>query len=196
MAKKDTKKNKKQFPIDERPVIFNTIDDDTVNFIGRYIKAEQIFMLSLNDAHSEFIHKEDVGDWWYFDEHPTIVNEVLNTTKKVKKKKKIDEHDEDNSDVSENSENSDNKTHSFSAPKFPQLPPFLMNFVNHIQQETGTQFQMVNVRVVGEDDLQDLPKDVLEQILQNAINDEKFELASKIRDIIKNKQDGEQDSQD
>ena len=54
---------------------------------------------------------------------------------------------------------------------------------------------MVNVRVVGEDDLQDLPNDVLEQILKSAINDEKFELASKIRDIIKNREDGAKDSQ-
>lgn len=193
MAKKDTKKDKKQFPIDERPVIFNTFDDDTVNFVGRYLETEGIFMLSLNDNHSEFIHKADVGDWWYIDNHPTIIKEVLNTTKKVKKKKKIEENNEDKSDVS--SDSSEPHTLSFSAPPFPQLPPFLMNFVNHIQQETGTQFQMVNVRVVGEDDLQDLPNDVLEQILKSAINDEKFELASKIRDIIKNRANGEQDSQ-
>ena len=192
MAKKDTKKNKKEFPIDDRPVIFNLIDDDTVNFVGRYLESEEIFMVSLNDIHSEFVHKEEVDKWWYINEHPTIVEEVLNTTKKVKKKKKIEENNEDNSDVSENS---DIKNISFSAPPFPQLPPFLMNFVNQIQQETGTQFQMVNVRVVGEDDLDDLPKDVLEQILQTAINDEKFELASKIRDIIKNRANGEQDSQ-
>jgi protein-arginine kinase activator protein McsA len=43
------------------------------------------------------------------------------------------------------------------------------------------------VRVLGEDDLFELPKEVLEQILEQALSDENFELATKIRDAINSK---------
>ena len=51
----------------------------------------------------------------------------------------------------------------------------------------GMPFEQVNVRVVGEDELSDLPNEVLEQLLEKAVADENFELATKVRDIIKNK---------
>jgi hypothetical protein len=34
-------------------------------------------MLSLNDESSDFIYRGDVAEWWYVNEHPTIIKEVL-----------------------------------------------------------------------------------------------------------------------
>lgn len=84
-------------------------------------------------------------------------------------------------------ENDSDNTHSFSAPKLPPLPPFLREFVRRLQREAGTQFQMVNVRIVGEDELDELPKELLDQILEKAVDDENFELAVKVRDAINKK---------
>ena len=70
-------------------------------------------------------------------------------------------------------------------------PPFLMNIIQNIQQKMGVHFENVNVRVVGEDDLDTLPNEILNQILENAVTNESFELATKIRDIVnKRKENG------
>jgi protein-arginine kinase activator protein McsA len=47
------------------------------------------------------------------------------------------------------------------------------------------------VRVVGENDLDTLPSEVLQQILNRAVEEERYELAVKVRDAINNKKDGE-----
>jgi hypothetical protein len=74
---------------------------------------------------------------------------------------------------------------------FPPPPPFLMNIIQNIQQKMGVHFENVNVRVVGEDDLDTLPNEILNQILENAVTNESFELATKIRDIVnKRKENG------
>ena len=74
---------------------------------------------------------------------------------------------------------------------FPPPPPFLMNIIQNIQQKMGVHFENVNVRVVGEDDLDTLPNEMLNQILENAVTNESFELATKIRDIVnKRKENG------
>ena len=65
------------FPIDDRPIIIILEHDDTFNYVGRYIKYEAMFMLSLNDDSSDFVPATSVGEWWYVNEHPTIVREVL-----------------------------------------------------------------------------------------------------------------------
>ena len=91
-----TKKNKrvttdKGFPIDDRPVIFNLHEDGDINFVGRYIESDNMFMLSLNDEESDFVPEMEIGEWWYIDEHPIILNEVINkkSLKKSLKKSKI-----------------------------------------------------------------------------------------------------------
>jgi hypothetical protein len=73
-----TKKTKKittndGFPVDDRPIIFNLLDGDDVNFVGRYVESDAIFMLSLNDTESDFVSESEVDEWWYIDEHPTIL---------------------------------------------------------------------------------------------------------------------------
>jgi hypothetical protein len=74
---------------------------------------------------------------------------------------------------------------------FPPPPPFLMNIIQNIQHKMGVHFENVNVRVVGEDDLDTLPNEILNQILENAVTNESFELATKIRDIVnKRKENG------
>ena len=210
-----TKKTKrltteKGFPIDERPVIFNLNESPDVNYVGRYIESEGMFMLSLNDTQSDFVWEKDINEWWYIDEHPTIIEEVI--TQKDFKKSKVKKEEKPKyrrkKDDSENKTDSENKsgseptseTHNFSIPRNkklilnqppppPPLPPFLRDFVRNIEQETGVNFQAVNVRVLGEDDLFELPKEVLEQILEQALSDENFELATKIRDAINSKSD-------
>ncbi len=68
---------KKGLPIDERPIIIVFKSKPTTNYIGRYIEKEGLFMLSLNDSGSDFIFENDNIDWWYLDEHPIIVEEIL-----------------------------------------------------------------------------------------------------------------------
>jgi hypothetical protein len=179
--KKSRPTTDKGFPVDDRPVIFNLIDTKDINFVGRYIESESMFMLSINDNQSDFVPQADVDEWWYIDEHPTIISEVL-TKKSLKKDKK-----EDKPKYKRNSKDKENDTQTFSAPPFPPLPPFLKGFVEHLQERMGMPFEQVNVRVVGEDELSDLPNEVLEQLLEKAVADENFELATKVRDIIKNK---------
>ena len=177
------------FPIDDRPIIFNLLDGDDVNFVGRYIESDAIFMLSLNNTESDFVAESEVDEWWYIDEHPTILKEVIN--KKSFKKEKVKKSDtpkaktKDIDSESKTDSEVNSNIHSFSAPNLPPLPPHLIDFVQNFQQQTGVQFRNINVRVVGEDELHTLPNDVLEQILNKAVSDEQFELATKIRDIIK-----------
>ena len=87
--KKSRPTTDKGFPVDDRPVIFNLIDTKDINFVGRYIESESMFMLSINDNQSDFVPQADVDEWWYVDEHPTIISEVL-TKKSLKKDKKED----------------------------------------------------------------------------------------------------------
>ncbi len=77
-----TTKNEKSsviggFPIDERPVIIIARGDNTIYYVGRYLQSEGMFLLSLNDESSDFIPEGDVAEWWYINEHPTIIKEVL-----------------------------------------------------------------------------------------------------------------------
>jgi hypothetical protein len=93
----------------------------------------------------------------------------------------IDENNEENKNEDSSKNDSDN-----SVPPFPNLPPFIMDFINNIEQQVGDgfHFQSVNVRVIGEDDLDTLPKEILQQILDRAVDDERYELAVKVRDVI------------
>jgi hypothetical protein len=65
------------FPIDERPVIIILKDKADTYYVGRYIESDAMFMLSLNDESSDFVPATEVGEWWYVNEHPTIIKEVL-----------------------------------------------------------------------------------------------------------------------
>jgi hypothetical protein len=105
--------------------------------------------------------------------------------------KNSEENEEENEANNEknNSQNDDNN----SAPPFPKLPKSVMDFVKNFERQVGSgfHFESVNIRVVGEDDLDTLPNEVLQQILDRAVEEERFELAVKIRDAINNKKDGE-----
>ena len=106
--------------------------------------------------------------------------------------KNLDENNEEENESNKNDDSSKNDSDN-SAPPFPKLPPFIMDFVNNLEQQMGNgfQFESVNVRIVGEDDLDTLPIEVLQQILNRAVEEEKFELAVKVRDAINKKKDGE-----
>jgi hypothetical protein len=101
--------------------------------------------------------------------------------------KNIDENNEEN-DANKNDDFSKNENDN-SAPKFPKLPPFIMDFVNNLERQIGDgyRFESVNVRVVGEDDLDTLPNEILQQILYRAVEEERYELAVKVRDAINSK---------
>lgn len=104
-----------------------------------------------------------------------------------------DENHEENEENKGNNKKDDSQNDDdFSAPPFPKLPPFLMNFVNNLQRQIGDgfHFESVNVRVVGEDDLDTLPIEILQQILDRAVEEERYELAVKVRDAINKKKDG------
>jgi len=64
-------------PVDERPIIITLKDDESINYVGRFIKEESLFMLSLNDNSSDFVFDTDVLEWWYVNEHPTVIKEIL-----------------------------------------------------------------------------------------------------------------------
>ena len=102
--------------------------------------------------------------------------------------KNIDENNEEENDSNKNDDSSKNDSDN-SAPPFPKLPPFIMDFINNIEQQIGNGFHFpsVNIRVVGEDDLDTLPNEVLQQILDRAVDDENYELAGKVRDVINSK---------
>jgi hypothetical protein len=173
--------NKRIYPKDDSPVIFNLIDDNQINFIGRYIEEEEMFMLSLNDNESDFVPRTHVEKWCYVLDHPTIQSECL-PKKRSSRKKKNDETTDDS--------NPKNSNQTFSIPIQSELPPFIQDIVNNIQQELGGVFHSVNVKVVGEDDLHTLPTNLLEQIRDNAVKEENWDLATKVRDII-NKRNNE-----
>lgn len=101
--------------------------------------------------------------------------------------KNIDENNEEN-DANKNDDFSKNENDN-SAPPFPKLPPFIMDFVNNLERQIGDgyRFESVNVRVVGEDDLDTLPNEILQQILDRAVEEERYELAVKVRDAINSK---------
>lgn len=104
--------------------------------------------------------------------------------------KNSDENEEENeaNNEKDDSQNDDND----SAPPFLEIPPFIMDVVKDIERQVGRgfQFDSVNVRVIGEDDLHILPNEALEQILNKAVEEEQYELAVKVRDAINNKKDG------
>ena len=99
--------------------------------------------------------------------------------------KNLDENNEEENDSNKNDDSSKNDSDN-SAPPFPKLPPFIMDFINNIEQQIGNGFHFpsVNIRVVGEDDLDTLPNEVLQQILDRAVDEERYELAVKVRDAI------------
>jgi len=102
--------------------------------------------------------------------------------------KNLNENNEEENESNKNDDSSKNDS-DYSAPPFPKLPPFIMDFINNIEQQVGDgfHFQSVNVRVVGEDDLDTLPNEVLQQILDRAVDEERYELAVKVRDAINSK---------
>jgi hypothetical protein len=65
------------FPKDESPVIIKLKGNEELTYLGRYIKSEAMFLLSLNSKTSDFVSEQEVEMWWYINEHPTIVKEVL-----------------------------------------------------------------------------------------------------------------------
>jgi hypothetical protein len=102
--------------------------------------------------------------------------------------KNIDENNEEENDSNKNDDSSKNDSDN-SAPQFPKLPPFIMDFINNIERQIGDGFHFpsVNVRVVGENELDTLPIEILQQILDRAVDDENYELAGKVRDVINSK---------
>jgi hypothetical protein len=114
-------------------------------------------------------------------------------SKKKKESKKIQNKDNVSDNIGLNVPNDtiNPKMVSFNSPEMINLPPFLRSIVNEIQKDTGVQFNTVNIRMVGLDEIDDLPTDLLQHILKNAVSDENYELASIVRDAIKNKKDGE-----
>jgi len=64
-------------PVDERPIIIVLKGKETTNYVGRFIKEESLFMLSLNEDGSDFVYSDDIMEWWYVNEHPTIIKEIL-----------------------------------------------------------------------------------------------------------------------
>lgn len=166
MASKNKKtKNDKGFPIDEQPIIFSLMDNPHIQYVGRYIESEGIFMLSINDDESDFVGENVVERWCYIDEHPTVIKEVLN--KKVKKSKDTDD--------------SENKT------KQPTLPKYVLDLIESIQNKIGKSFSQVNVLMVDETNIHELPIEILNQMLDKAVSDENFELATIVRDAINKK---------
>lgn len=93
------------------------------------------------------------------------------------------------------SDSSEPHTLSFELPRpkslsFPTPPPFIIEMMRNLQQQMGGVFHTVNVRMVNESELDTLPNYLLEQILEKAVSDESFELATKIRDIINSRENG------
>ena len=186
MAKKSKRPtNDKGFPVDDRPVIFNLFEDNDVNFIGKYIEEEGMFLLSLNDTASDFVPQNKVHQWWYVDEHPIVMKEVF-SEKSLKKAKKEGKQKHKKRGDSKNQKHSE-------IPEIFQssLPPFLGDLVRSIEEQTGVSFPIVNIRVVRIDELDTLNIDVLEQLLEKAVSDENYELATKFRDAIKSKSNEE-----
>lgn len=171
MAQKSKKStNDKGFPIDDRPIIFSLRGADDINYVGRYIESEHIFMLSINDDVSDFVSQNVVEKWCYIDEHPTIIKEVLN--KKLKKSK------------TKKSEKDDSERES---EQLPTLPPYVLDLIHSIQEKMGMVFPKVNVLMVDETNIHELPLEILNQMLEKAVSEENFELASIVRDAISKK---------
>ena len=177
--KNKKRKNKSLFPIDDRPVIFSIINQIGRNYVGRFIKSENIFLLSLDDELCDFIPITEISEWWYIDEHPIILSEVLKKrTKKIK--------DSDKNLKSEKKENVENKDLD-KKPAMPSLPPMLKNVIRNIENELGSRFNQVNVIMVNEENLELQTIDVLKGLLEIMVKEENFEMATKIRDIISKK---------
>jgi len=60
-------------PIDEQPVIIELKSNKYTHYVGRYIKEENLFTLSLNE-NSDFVFAYQVYNWWYVNEHPLLLN--------------------------------------------------------------------------------------------------------------------------
>jgi hypothetical protein len=102
-------------------------------------------------------------------------------------------NEEENSKKKLNNSDNDDFINDFNNQLFElfkehsEVPNFIKNFVDDFQKKVGVEFQTVNVRVVSEDDLDTLPTEVLTQILDRAVEQEHYELASKVRDVINSK---------
>ena len=179
-SKKRKLQNPNGFPTDDRPIIFNLIDSKSINYIGRYIEGQGIFMLSLNDEASDFVSEDDVDKWTYVNQHPTIISETLKGKSKTFRKSKYSKKEKE--DINED---------DFVIPQTFIPPPILSDFIQHLGKTMGINSNSIQVRVVGVDDLNNLPKPVLEQLLDKAVKDENFELASKVRDAIKSTDNNE-----
>ena len=188
---KKNSKNSKGMPLNDSPVIFNLHDEDAINYVGRYIESEGMFLLSLNDDSSDFVPKSDVKDWWYVDEHPIIQSEVLKNKVKKKYRRKLDDSKnklESNSTTIFNSE-------LFTADKLQNLETeetksMFNDFINDLRDKMGLNFESVesvNVRTISQDEFHTLPIEVLEQVLGQAEGQENWDLAIIIRDVISQK---------
>lgn len=187
--------DRKLYPIDDRPVIFSIKNAEHTNYIGRYIEKESAFLLSLNNNLSDFVQKSDVSEWWYVDQHPSVLKEVLNNIN-IKKDKKIKKHIKSLKKMTKQDQEY-NSSVPFSAPPFPNLPKEISDsiskdvkdIVDKIQKETNSTFNNINIKVVGIDEFHTLPDELLNQLLKNAVSEENFELATIIRNSIKKKND-------
>lgn len=112
-------------------------------------------------------------------------NKIKKKDKEKKSKKKSELLEDKSNDIDLTKEAHDDKN-TFQNDN-NHVPQFIKDFVEKIHRNANIEFQTINIRVVGEDDLDTLPKELLNQILQKAVLDENFELASKVRDIITNK---------
>jgi hypothetical protein len=113
-------------------------------------------------------------------------NKIKKKDKEKKSKKKSELLEDKSNDIDLQKEAHDDKN-TFQNDDNHHVPQFIKDFVEKIHRNANIEFQTINIRVVGEDDLDTLPKELLNQILQKAVLDENFELASKVRDIITNK---------
>ena len=188
---KKNSKNSKGMPLNDSPVIFNLHDEDAINYVGRYIESEGMFLLSLNDDSSDFVPKSDVKDWWYVDEHPIIKSEVLKNKVKKKYRRKLD----DSKNKLESNSNTIFNSELFTADglnniKNEQTESIVNDFVNELKDKMGLNFQSIqsiNTRVITQDEFHTLPLEFLQQILKKAEADENWGLAIIIRDEISKK---------
>ena len=182
---KKNSKNSKGMPLNDSPVIFNLHDEDAINYVGRYIESEGMFLLSLNDDSSDFVTKSDV------DEHPIIKSEVLKNKVKKKYRRKLD----DSKNQLESNSNTIFNSELFTADglnniKNEQTESIVNDFVNELKDKIGLNFQSIqsiNTRVITQDEFHTLPLEFLQQILKKAEADENWGLAIIIRDEISKK---------
>jgi protein-arginine kinase activator protein McsA len=62
-----------------------------------------------------------------------------------------------------------------------------LDLIESIQNKIGKSFSQVNVLMVDETNIHELPIEILNQMLDKAVSDENFELATIVRDAINKK---------